>query len=34
LAAGQILVGIALTTASTALAVHRYLALKTHQLYE
>ena len=34
LAAGQILVGLALTTASTALAVHRYLALKTHQLYE
>jgi hypothetical protein len=34
LAAGQIAVGIALTTASTALAVRRYLALNTNQLYE
>ena len=34
LAAAQIAVGIALTTASTALAVQRYLALNTNQLYE
>jgi len=34
LAAAQILIGITLTTASTALAVRRYLALKTHQLYD
>jgi hypothetical protein len=34
LALGQLAVGILLTTASTALSVHRYLALKTHQLYE
>jgi cell division transport system permease protein len=34
LAAAQILIGVALTTASTALAVRRYLALNTNQLYE
>jgi cell division transport system permease protein len=34
LAAAQVLIGIALTTASTALAVRRYLALNTNQLYE
>ena len=34
LAMAQILIGIALTTASTALAVRRYLALNTNQLYE
>jgi len=34
LAAAQILIGIALTTVSTALAVRRYLALNTNQLYE
>lgn len=34
LAGMQLIVGIALTMGSTALAVRRYLALKTHQLYE
>ena len=34
LAAAQIFIGVALTTASTALAVRRYLALNTNQLYE
>lgn len=31
---GMLAVGLLLTAASTALAVRRYLALKTHQLYE
>ncbi len=34
LAAAQTFIGVALTTASTALAVRRYLALNTNQLYE
>lgn len=34
LATAQLVVGILLTTASTALAVRRYLALNTNQLYE
>lgn len=34
LTAAQVLIGTVLTTASTALAVHRYLALNTNQLYE
>ena len=34
LAAAQILIGVVLTTSSTALAVRRYLALNTNQLYE
>jgi len=34
LALAQVLIGFALTTASTALAVRRYLALNTNQLYE